>query len=222
MLFAPPQWRQNVDTQADSSVLQLVGSASLMLGADIPPLSLALMEILAQRPADPELSSRQIPLGQLSRLLWTAADCKVQSATGRMAAAPCQDQDIAIYVALAEGLYLLEGPAMRLLRVSDQDVRTGAGMAGGGAEAPVDVVYVARTGANAAAAVTAALCVGRISQNVILFCAAEGLTTLAPAGVDRSRLTAALALAPGQQLMLVQSVGYCSTPQAPASRCYDS
>ena len=53
---------------------------------------------------------------------------------------------------------------------------------------------------------------GFIAQNVYLFCASEGLGTVVRGLIDRAALAAAMGLAPHQQIVLAQSVGY---PRAP-------
>jgi nitroreductase len=49
---------------------------------------------------------------------------------------------------------------------------------------------------------------GFIAQNVYLYCAAEGLATVVRGLIDRPALAEAMALAPQQQIVLAQSVGY--------------
>lgn len=49
---------------------------------------------------------------------------------------------------------------------------------------------------------------GFISQNVYLFCASEGLATVARASIDRPVLARALRLRPEQKITLAQTVGY--------------
>jgi nitroreductase len=49
---------------------------------------------------------------------------------------------------------------------------------------------------------------GYISQNVYLYCASEGLATVARGLVDRPSLTEAMKLRPEQRIVLTQSIGY--------------
>jgi nitroreductase len=49
---------------------------------------------------------------------------------------------------------------------------------------------------------------GFIAQNVYLFCASEGLGTVAFASIDRERLAKAMGLRAGQRVTLAQSVGF--------------
>ncbi|TAK87535.1 MAG: hypothetical protein EPO20_04175 [Betaproteobacteria bacterium] len=49
---------------------------------------------------------------------------------------------------------------------------------------------------------------GFIAQNVYLFCASEGLATVARGMVDRAALARLMRLSPQQSIILAQSVGY--------------
>jgi nitroreductase len=49
---------------------------------------------------------------------------------------------------------------------------------------------------------------GFISENVYLYCASEGLSTVVRAGIDRPALAKAMGLRPDQKIILAQSVGY--------------
>ena len=49
---------------------------------------------------------------------------------------------------------------------------------------------------------------GFISENVYLFCASAGLATVVRGSVNRDPLAQTLNLAPGQKVILVQTVGY--------------
>jgi nitroreductase len=49
---------------------------------------------------------------------------------------------------------------------------------------------------------------GFISQNVYLYCASEGLATVARGGIDRENLAKAMKLRPEQRIILAQTVGY--------------
>ena len=49
---------------------------------------------------------------------------------------------------------------------------------------------------------------GLISENVYLFCAAEGLSTVVRAEIDRPALASVMKLRPDQKIILAQPVGY--------------
>jgi nitroreductase len=54
----------------------------------------------------------------------------------------------------------------------------------------------------------ASVAAGAIAQNVYLFCASAGLSTVLRAWIDRSALADALGLSHDQQVLLSQTVGY--------------
>jgi nitroreductase len=49
---------------------------------------------------------------------------------------------------------------------------------------------------------------GFISQNVYLYCASSGLSTVVRGWVDRDRLSKSMRLRPSQKIILAQTVGY--------------
>jgi nitroreductase len=49
---------------------------------------------------------------------------------------------------------------------------------------------------------------GFIGQNVYLFCASEGLSTVVRAYIDKPALAKAMKLRPDQKIILAQTVGY--------------
>lgn len=61
----------------------------------------------------------------------------------------------------------------------------------------------------------AALDAGHISQNVYLFCAAEGLAVVSRGWFDQGELAAAMGLTDGRHVMLAQSLGYPLAVVAP-------
>jgi nitroreductase len=53
----------------------------------------------------------------------------------------------------------------------------------------------------------ASVCAGAIAQNVYLYCASAGLSTVIRAWVDRTALAQAMGLSNDQQVLLSQTVG---------------
>ncbi len=99
----------------------------------------------------------------------------------------------------------------------EEDLRAATGDQEYAATAPVNLIYVANLDpAPQASRVEqqfyAALDTGHISQNVYLFCAAEGLATVARGQLDRPELARRMKLQPGQEVILAQSVGYPRRP----------
>jgi len=121
-------------------------------------------------------------------------------------------QEIDVYVALADGLYLYEAPAHRLRLVVAQDVRRLTSGQDFVKTAPVALIFVADLARMVKARPEqrefyAGMDTGYISQNVYLFCASSGLGTVAH-DLERGPLAAAMRLRPDQRIMLAQAVGF--------------
>ena len=150
----------------------------------------------------------------LSDLLWAA--CGVNRPDGRRTAPTAVNwQEIDVYVAMADGLYLFDARAHTLRLVKKEDVRALTGMQSFVREAPVNLIYVAdlaRMGraSQADKEFYSATDTGFVSQNVYLYCASEGLATVVRGMVDREALSRAMGLRPDQRIVLAQTVGYPS------------
>ena len=117
-----------------------------------------------------------------------------------------------LYVALRGGLYLFDADAFALLPVMSEDVRAATGLQDFVARAPVNLVYVANLekmdhAPRQEKKFYAALDTGFISQNVYLFCAAQGLATVVRGWVDRPGLARVMQLAESQRFIVAQSGG---------------
>jgi len=181
-----------------------------------------LMEALKNRKSSREFSSARIAPQILSNLLWAAAG--VNRPDGhRTAPSAMNRQEIDIYVATADGLFLYEPKAHQLTLLRAEDVRAATGTQAFVANAPVNLVYVAdlaRMG-NATAddkTLYSAADTGFMSQNVYLYCASEGLATVVRASIDRPSLAQALHLRPDQRIILAQSIGYPIGVTAPPAK----
>jgi SagB-type dehydrogenase family enzyme len=171
-----------------------------------------LMQALRERRSTRSFADRPLARQTLSNLLWAALG--VNRPDGRRTAPSARNwQEIDVYVALSEGLFVYDAGAHALRRVLAQDVRALAGTQAHAREAPVTLVYVAderrmghadeETRRTYAAADT-----GFVAQNVYLFCASEGLATVVFASIDRDRFARAANLSPSQRITLAQSVGF--------------
>ncbi len=170
------------------------------------------MRALASRRSVRELDDQRLPLHVMSGLLWAAYG--VNRDNGRRTAPSAWNrQEIDIYVAASEGLFLYDASSHRLTRVSDADVRSETGGQDFVAEAPVNLIYVAdfsrmRGRSDEERREVAAADTAFIGQNVYLYCASEGLATVFRGSVDRERLRQILRLRPSQHVTFAQSVGY--------------
>ncbi len=172
-----------------------------------------LMQALKERHTTREFSSQKLPAQVLSNLLWAAFGVNRPESGKRTAPSAMNWQEIDIYVAMADGLYVYDAQANKLNPVLGEDVRAYTGTQDFVKEAPVDLVYVAnlkktRNASPADRDFYTAADTGFIAQNVYLFCASEGLAVVVRGSVDRAALAKVMKLGPDQKITLSQTVGY--------------
>ncbi len=170
-----------------------------------------LMQALKERMTIRSFAGEKIPQQTLSNLLWAAFG--INRPDGRRTAPSAKNwQEIEIYVATAEGLYLYDAAKNALNPVLDKDIRAMTGLQAYVKEAPVNLIYVADYAktdpGRADKDIIAGADTGVITQNVYLFCASEGLATVIRANIDRESLAKEMKLRPEQKITLSQSVGY--------------
>jgi SagB-type dehydrogenase family enzyme len=172
-----------------------------------------LMQALKERKSTRSFSMEKLPMQTLGNLLWAAFGVNRPDTGQRTAPSAMNRQEIDIYVATADGLYLYEAKGHALQLVLTNDVRAATGMQPFVKDAPANLVYVAdysRMGRETADEknLYSAADTGFIAQNVYLFCASEGLATVVRGSVPRSALAMAMKLRPDQKVILAQTVGY--------------
>lgn len=172
-----------------------------------------LMQALKERKSTRSFSSEKLPMQTLGNLLWAAFGINRPETGQRTAPSAMNWQEIDIYVATANGLYLYDAKGHALKLVFTNDIRGATGMQPFVKDAPVNLVYVAdysrARGANADDRnLYCAADAGFIAQNVYLFCASEGLATVVRGSVDRTALAKTMKLNPWQKIILTQTVGY--------------
>ena len=160
----------------------------------------------------------------LSNLLWAAFGVNREQASfdkpGRTAPSASNSQEIDLYVALSEAVYLYEAVPHRLTPVVSGDFRHRAGR-GRAASAPVNIFYVADLsrydlGPNQPDRAIGDPEVqksyyytdtGFIAQNVYLFAASQGLAAWFH-NCDRENTVREFNLKSQQRILFAQSVGY--------------
>ena len=172
-----------------------------------------LMQVLQDRRSSREFSTEKLPLQVLSNMLWAAFGVNRQDSGKRTAPSASNRQEIDIYVATADGLYLYDAKTHALKPVLAEDIRAATGLQPFVQEAPVNLIYVAdfaRMGETTAEdkVFYSAANTGFIGQNVYLYCASEGLATVMRGLVDRPALAKVMKLRSDQRVVLAQSVGY--------------
>lgn len=172
------------------------------------PLISALSLRQSLRSFAPEPLSEQV----LSDLLWSAGGINRHDAGGRTAPSAMNAQEVLLYVAMPQGLFLYEPKSHTLRLVAASDVRRVTGNQDFVDTAPLDLVFVAdharmKLVPIAQRAAYAHATAGAMAQNVYLYCASEGLATVIRAWFDRDALAQAMGLQAEHQLLLSQTVG---------------
>lgn len=172
-----------------------------------------LMQVLKDRRTGREYSEEKLPLQVLSNMLWAAFGVNRPESGKRTAPSARNWQEIDIYVATEEGLFLYDAVENILKPILDEDIRAATGKQPFVKDAPVNLIYVAdysKMGKSSeeTKAFYSAADAGFISQNVYLFCAWEGLSTVVRGLVDKDTLAAVMKLRDDQKVVLAQTVGY--------------
>lgn len=200
-----------------SFLIPLIMFAGVAAAQELSPVALPapqtaggkpFMQVLKERASHREFAPDALAPQLLSNLLWAAWGINRPDSGKRTAPSAMNRQEMDVYVALPDGVYLYEAKEHRLKPVVAGDLRALTGTQPYVGTAPLNLVYVSRGGADAAGGGIQA---GLISENVYLFCASEGLATVVRGSVNRDALAQALKLGPDQKIVLAQSVGYPRT-----------
>lgn len=174
----------------------------------------AFMKVLAKRASSRAfLPTKVFPRELLSDLLWAANGINRPESGKRTAPTAMNWQEIDLYVAMEEGLFLYDPQGHLLVKVKGGDWRAKTGGQPFVAKAPVNLVLVVdekRMGnlPPEKKAFFGAIDSGFVSQNVYLFCASRGLATVVRAGLDRDKLQEEMGLRAEQRVIVAQSVGF--------------
>lgn len=172
-----------------------------------------LMRALKERKSLREFSSKELPLQVISDLLWAANGINRLDSGYHTAPTAMNLQEIDIYVAKVDGLYLFDAKANVLILVLAEDIRTLTGSQPFVKDAPINLIFVAdlskmskmpAEGINFYSGTDT----GFISQNVYLYCASAGLATVVRGLIDKPALSKAMKLRPDQRITLAQTVGF--------------
>jgi SagB-type dehydrogenase family enzyme len=173
----------------------------------------SFLQLLSKRSSSREYSPEPLPVNILSGLLWAAFGINRPESGRRTAPSASNRQEIDIYVAAANGLYLYDAKANALKPILEDDIRALTGRQAFVKEAPINLVYVSdyakfEKGTEEDKLIYSAADTGFVSENVYLYCASEGLATVVRVGFDKPTLGKAMKLRPEQRIILAQSVGY--------------
>jgi hypothetical protein len=213
--------------------LAVLGVPKINLGQeDLQPVVLpkpekdggkSLLASIQDRKTVRTVSPDPLPPQMLSNLLWAAFGVNrpegVRGKPGRTAASASNSQEIDLYVALPQGVYLYEPVPHRLAPVAAGDFRARSGR-GAAATAPVNFFYVVdlkkyviegqpdRSIGDAEVQKSYYfVATGLIASNVYLFAASQGLAAWFH-NCDKTNTVKEFKLRPEQRVLFAQTVGY--------------
>ena len=171
-----------------------------------------LMQALSHRKTQRAFSEKELSLDTLSNLLWAAFGINRPDTGLRTAPSAHNWQEIDIYVAKKDGLFIYKPKKHSLEVVTPKDIRQFTGKQEFTQVAPVNLIYVADYSRMKASDKErdfySAIDTGFISQNVCLFCASEGLSTVTVGWVEKPALKKLMKLKETQHIIITQPVGY--------------
>jgi SagB-type dehydrogenase family enzyme len=172
-----------------------------------------IMDCLNERHTTRQYSSEKIDEQTLSNLLWAAWG--INREDGKRTAPSAKNmQEMKVYVAMESGLYLYCAEKNELINIFDKDIRKDTGFQDFVAVAPLNLIYTADANsmmefADAPDKIIKYSCMDAafIAQNVYLFCASEGLDTVARGAFDPETVAGAMFLPENEFVVLTQTVG---------------
>jgi SagB-type dehydrogenase family enzyme len=172
-----------------------------------------LMQTLKLRQSSRSFDTKALPLQELSNLLWAAHGINRPESGKRTAPSAMNWQEVDVYVALAEGLYLHDVKEHSLIPVIPKDLRASTGKQSFVKDSPLNLIYVVDFARVTRAReedkiIWSAADVGFIAQNVYLYCASQGLAVVVRGLIDKAALRQEMNLRPEQKIVLAQTVGY--------------
>lgn len=187
---------------------------TLQLPAPDTSGGIPLMQAFKNRQTNRDFSGEPISMQSLSDLLWAANGINRVDEGKRTAPSAMNDQEIDVYVVLPEGSFLYDAIDHSLIQVAIDDNRKKMCVQGFAEDASVVLVFVAdykkmsKLMSREDKDFYSATDVGYISQNVYLYCASQGLSTVVVGIINRESIAKVLNLDPTQKVLLSQCVGY--------------
>ncbi len=156
---------------------------------------------------------------EISNLLWAACGITSRetkrSKSKRTAPSACNSQEIRVYIALSNGVFIYDENNHRLIRILSKDIREHIGTQKMMRSAPVGLIYVSDYSRlktfqfrnDNSKWFTSTTDTGFISQNVYLYCAAANLSTVVLGLVNRKKLHKIIGLNENEKVVYTQVVG---------------
>lgn len=204
------------------SLLALLLWSASLTAQDLKPVALPppqtdigrpLMQVLKDRQTIREMRAEKVSLQHLSNLLYAGFGINRPAITHRTAPSAMNSQEIDIYIASADGVYLYDAAGNQLKTILDQDIRLKTGSGPFMTNAALSIVFVADYSRLTKAKPEdkpfyAAIDTGFISENIYLYCASEGLASVVHMAGDTANLSKSMKLKPEQKIVIAQAIGW--------------
>jgi nitroreductase len=164
-----------------------------------------LFDAIAERQSNKEFSDKEVPLQELSTILWSA--CGFNRDDKLVIPTSSNYQHLSVYVFLKDAVYLYNAKENKLIKKADGDHRRKVGSQDFVYAAPVNILFVAD--GSKGAGTGSHISVGCASQDIYLACAALKLATvLRTSGIKAEEIRPLLKLAETDELIAAQTIGY--------------
>lgn len=164
-----------------------------------PDLSSSLMKIINARQSGRAYSAQQIPLQELSNILWAAFGANSHGT--RSIPTARNQEDLKVFVLYNQSVWQYDGRKNTLTKISDEDLTPYLAKQDFVLKAPVHLIYA---GGNRTAEVHS----GSAYENVYLYAAEKGLATVVRGMIDREGLHDKLNLGENETVTYHQTIGY--------------
>lgn len=172
-----------------------------------------LMTCLNDRKSSREFSSREIPLQEISNLLWAANGINREKGHKHTAPTSMNRQNMEVYIILPGGVYLYEDSTNFLKLIRSGNYMKSSGKQDFVEKAGMNVIVVSdmkKLGDHPIEnnLLDSGIHAGAIIQNIYLYCASSGLNCVVRAWFDQDELSDTLKLPDYKRVILAQSIGY--------------
>lgn len=188
--------------------------STIVLNKPDPERGLPLMKALSLRASAHEFGTKEVSISDLSDLLWAANGINRPEENKRTAASALNAQDIDIYVVIKEGIYFYDPVKNILQQAAKGDHRREiASSQENFAAVPLFLLLVSdlsrfSRGDDAKLLEMANIDAGIVAQNIMLFCASEGLLARPRAWMEKDKLREILQLKDKQHPILNIAISY--------------
>lgn len=184
----------------------------------------SVLASLLERKTTRTISSKDLPMQVLSNLLWAGfgvnRDSVIMGKKGRTAPSASNSQEIDLYVALKQGVFIYDASGHQLVPVAEGDFRARSGRRGA-ATAPLNIFFIADLSRYDLGPSQPDRSIGDpevqksyyytdtgfIAQNIYLCAASFGLAAWFH-NCDKENTVKEFKLKPTQKVLFAQSVGY--------------